>query len=307
VAAKCSPRPKTLFVTSLPSSYIDTVPVCRGCGFQHCDRLGDLPDSYFFAGLDLSEPIPGGALFRCPDCRLVFRSPILTPYQYNQLYARGSTELWSAKGRAPRTDRRLVKTYIEAQRPQGAKILDVGCNTGEFLSSLSSKYTKCGVENSEGAVRLCKDNGIRIVGDDLYKIGLLDEKFDIVTAMDVIEHTSNPSEFLQRVLHVLADDGIAVITTGDADNHIWRKLKGAFWYCGPAEHISFISERWLQSNAGVNGFRISHLQRFKYDRQSNSRTFGKLAFIYLLPLVGIQPKTWNAHLSADHLFVALRK
>jgi len=298
---------KTLSVTSRPFRCIDTVPACRGCGSPKCGKLGDLPDSHHFAGLELSEPIPGGSLFRCPDCSLVFRFPTLTQDRYNLLYARGSAELWSAKGRALRTDQQLVKAYIEAQRPQGAKILDIGCYTGEFLSSLSSKYEKCGVENSEGAVRHCKDNGIRIVGDDLYKIGLLEEKFDIVTVMDVIEHTSNPSQFLQHVLHVLADDGIALITTGDADNRIWRKLKGAFWYCGPAEHISFISEGWLQSNTRVNSFRISHLRRFKYARQSRWKTLGKLAAIYLLPLVGTQSKTWNANLSADHLFAALRR
>ena len=284
----------------------NTTPVCRGCGSQRSERLGDLPDSHRFAGLELSNSIPGGALFRCPDCHLVFRSPILTPDEYNRLYAQGSTSLWINDGETLRDDQQLVKSYIEEQRPQGAKVLDIGCYTGEFLSSLAFKYEKCGVENCAGAIRKCKERGIRVVGDDLYEIGALKERFDVVTAMDVIEHTSNPSQFLERVLHLLADEGIALITTGDADNRFWRKLKSGFWYCSPAEHISFISERWLKSNENANGFHISHLQRFKYGHVSSLKVFGKLCLIYFLPLVGMQSKTWNANLSADHLFVALR-
>jgi SAM-dependent methyltransferase len=282
-------------------------PACRSCASQSCEWLGDLPDSHQFAGLALPTAIPGGALFQCLDCGLMFRSPTLTPDEYNRLYAEGSVKLWINESGVLRGDQKLVKSYIEAQRPQGAKVLDIGCSTGEFLSSLALKYEKCGIENSVGAVRHCREHGIRVVGEDLYKISRLEEKFDVVTAMDVIEHTLNPSQFLQRVLHLLADDGIALITTGDADNRIWRKLKSAFWYCSPAEHISFVSERWLKSNAGANGFRLSHLQRFKYNHMNHFKLFGKLCLIHFLPLIGLQSKTWNANLSADHLFVALRR
>jgi 2-polyprenyl-3-methyl-5-hydroxy-6-metoxy-1,4-benzoquinol methylase len=281
--------------------------VCRGCGSGGCEWLGDLPDSHQFAGLALPNAIPGGALFRCPDCSLVFRSPTLTPNEYNRLYAEGSAKLWINDGGVLRDDQQLVKSYIEERRPQGAKVLDIGCYTGEFLSSLAFRYEKCGIENCVGAIRHCRERGIRIVAEDLYELSRLEEKFDVVTAMDVIEHTLNPSRFLKHVLHLLADGGIALITTGDADNRIWRKLKSAFWYCSPAEHISFVSERWLKSNASVNNFHISHLRRFKYGHINHLKLFGKLCFIYFLPLVGLQSKTWNANLSADHLFVALQK
>lgn len=285
----------------LPSS------MCRGCGFADCDSLGRLPDKHHFAGLTLPYEIPGGMLFRCPKCNLVFRSPILTIDQYNQLYAQASAELWQSKTTALRRDQELVKAYIETQRPQGARVLDIGCYTGEFLSALPHKYQKFGIEKCVTAIRQCEESGIRIVCNDLYAVDLVQEKFDIVTAIDVIEHTANPSQFLQCMFTVLSDDGIGVITTGDADNRIWRKMKSDFWYCSPAEHISFISERWLKSNASVNDFRIANFEKFRYRRLKKLKTLAKLALIYGLPLVGIQSKTWNADLSPDHLFAALCK
>ncbi len=288
-------------LNQLPSS------TCRGCGFEYCENLGRLPDKHHFAGLTLSYEIPGGTLIRCPECNLVFRSPILTIEQYNQLYARASVELWKSKTTELRRDQKLVKAYIETQRPQGARVLDIGCYTGEFLMALSPKYQKFGIEKCATAARLCEESGIRIVCNDLYAVDLLQEKFDVVTAIDVIEHTANPSQFLQYMFAVLSDDGTAVITTGDADNRIWRKMKSDFWYCSPAEHISFISERWLQTNASVNEFRISNLERFRYRRLRKLKSFAKLTLIYGLPLVGIRSKTWSADLSPDHLFAALRK
>jgi 2-polyprenyl-3-methyl-5-hydroxy-6-metoxy-1,4-benzoquinol methylase len=284
------------------------IPVCRGCGCKSCLRLGDLPDSREFAGIALPEAIPGGALFRCTACALVFRFPILATGQYNQLYAQASTTVWSAASGTLRMDQNLVKSYLQERWPQGARVLDIGCYTGDFLSALPARYQKFGVEQCQPAARQCERRGITILADDLYQLGALDEKFDVVTAMDVIEHTSNPRDFMSSVLSLLTDDGIALITTGDADNKIWRRVKGAFWYCANAEHISFISTRWLKASARMNHFRVSHIKRFRYMRRSPVMTVVKRMVIYARSTLGMTSKpSWTAHISADHLFAAVRR
>ena len=126
--------------------------------------------------------------------------------------------------------------------------------------------------------------------------------------MDIIEHTSNPDQFINSVLRILSDDGILLITTGDSANSIWQKVNGAFWYCTYAEHISFISEQWLQLNSGVNKFRIAHLQRFKYENRNRLKTVAKLCLIHLYRFFGWQPKSsWTAHVSMDHIFAVIRR
>ena len=274
----------------------------------NCAAIGALPERSEFAGIALQNAISGGCLYRCNDCHLVFRSPILTTVEYGQLYAQASANVWASEGSALRTDQVLEKEYLEARLPAGARVLDIGCYTGEFLSSLTDKYEKFGIEKSESAVRLCRQNGIRIIGDDLYEVSRLNEKFDVVTAMDVIEHTSNPDHFIDSVLSVLSDDGILLLTTGDSDNAIWRKVKAAFWYCTYAEHISFISEQWLHSNSRVNKFRIAHLRRFKYENRNRLKTFAQLCLIYLYAVFGKQPKpSWTAHVSMDHIFAVIQR
>lgn len=283
-------------------------PVCRGCMNQDCEPLGVLPAREEFAGISLPKAIPGGGLYRCNKCSLVFRSPILTEAEYNKLYERASAHVWVTKNPQLRTDQSLVKDYIEHCFPVGAKVLDVGCYTGEFLISLGRKHARFGIEKSESAARHAEKNGIQILRDDLYEAAQLKEKFDVVTAMDVIEHTTNPDLFLKSMLALLTDTGILIITTGDAGNRIWRTVKGTFWYCSFAEHISFISEEWLHSNAKVNNFRVAHLQRFRYETRNHLKTVAKVVLIHVCKLFARQPRSsWTAHVSADHLFAVIRR
>jgi len=45
-----------------------------------------------------------------------------------------------------------------------------------------------------------------------------ESKFDLVTALEVIEHLESPTGFLRNVARLLSQDGIAVITTPNVDN-----------------------------------------------------------------------------------------
>jgi len=185
--------------------------------------------------------------------------------------------------------------------------LDIGCYTGEFLASLPTKYEKYGIEKCASATRIARQNGLTIVGDDLYNVTLA-ERFDVIVAMDVIEHVLNPSQFLRDVLSIVSDGGIVLLSTGDSDDATWREEKAAFWYCAFAEHISFISERWLKGDSDVNGFRIEHLQNFKYEDRPYWKTVVMRSLTHLCWLFGIRPHfMWAAHKSKDHLFAALRR
>src|SRR5712671_2143573 len=99
---------------------------CRGCGRGNCESIGRLPDARQFAGLRLPKPLPGGVLYRCLSCYLVFRSPICTDEEYGHLYERASPRLWSHRPWTIRNDQELVRRHIEAEYPNAARILDVG-------------------------------------------------------------------------------------------------------------------------------------------------------------------------------------
>jgi SAM-dependent methyltransferase len=286
----------------------ETTPACRSCRQPACESLGALPDRSEFAGTALSRPLPGGMLYRCPQCRLVFRAPILTPDEYGAMYAAASAGVWAATSQELRTDQALVKAHLEASLGPGARVLDIGCFTGTLLSALGGDFRKFGIEKSADAAQVCRNAGIEIIGDDLYAVGALQDKFDAVVAMDVIEHTVDPAGFVRSALALLKDDGLLLITTGDADNPLWKRLKADFWYCLFAEHISFISPEWLRRHGPALGYRIDRVQLFTYEHVGSAKKLAKQALLWASRLLGFRPGAyWSAHLSRDHLFAVIRR
>jgi 2-polyprenyl-3-methyl-5-hydroxy-6-metoxy-1,4-benzoquinol methylase len=267
--------------------------------------LGALPNSGVFAGVSLTKPMPGGALYRCRNCKLVFRFPVLIAEEYGELYAKAGGAAWSSAAWI-RNDQALARKYITARYPMGARILDLGCWTGDFLASLPAGYQKFGIEKSEDAAECCRQRGIKIIGGDFYAANPLTEKFDAVIAMNVIEHVLDPGVFVENALNMLSSNGVLLMTTGDSGNRVWQKQKADFWYCAFAEHISFISEEWLKANALVNRFRIARVRTFKFENQFYWKAIAVRCLSYLLRALRLQlPRSWMAQASEDHLFAVL--
>ena len=87
-------------------------------------------------------------------------------------------------------------------------ILDVGCGTGANLKMLAAYGKAEGVDISPQAVEFCRQRGLDSVklgaAEDLpYK----DDSFELVTALDVIEHLDDDVAGLQEMRRVLRRDG----------------------------------------------------------------------------------------------------
>lgn len=94
--------------------------------------------------------------------------------------------------------------------PEGSKVLDVGCNSGEFMRLLQSKK-QCdvtGADISEEMVALCRQKGLNVVRCDADKLPFPDGTFDVVTLMEVLEHFHEPVPYLKEIRRVLKKDGM---------------------------------------------------------------------------------------------------
>lgn len=238
---------------------------CRVCGSMNTLSLGPLPKQTHFAGRLLKQALPESFLYECNNCFLLVRHPILTTSRYNSLYEKASSKVWPSSSVALRYDQAIVKSIIlKLNKSIGdSKVLDVGCYTAELLLSLPKQYLKYGVEMSQEAASVASKKGINIVGNDLYSIATT-EKFDIITAVNVLEHTHNPEEFIQKLILLLEPHGKLILSTGNTDNWLWKNLKNRFWYSKFPEHISFVGEKWLNNLCKNNDFKIIDTNFFSY-------------------------------------------
>ncbi len=237
-------------------------PCCPDCNFEETVLVGEILPSSNFAGNDLDSVIPGGKLFRCSDCSLLFRWPRMSKAEADELYKNGNYEVWGT-GPFERNDWKIAINWLNNNITNGS-ILDIGCSTGGFLGLLGEGWDRAGAEIERSAADKARGKGVRILAEDLEQLENLQERFDVITAFDVIEHLESPLSFLGHMLKLSSDNGVIIVSTGDTDSFMWKLLGSRNLYCITSGHISFINESWCVMAARKSGLKIEFIDRFSH-------------------------------------------
>jgi len=102
----------------------------------------------------------------------------------------------------------------------GKTALDVGCGAGlltEPLARLGAKVT--GVDASPEVIAVARDHATTMGLEIDYRVGevaALGGAFDLVTAMEVVEHVADPAAFVNALAKRVAPGGLLVMSTPNA-------------------------------------------------------------------------------------------
>lgn len=136
-------------------------------------------------------------------------------HTYEILYQTEATHWWLA------ARRNIVLDSIRQAYPgrHDLHILDAGCGTGLMLHELKPLGTAEGVDISDEALQFCRKRGLENVRNaDLLDLPFPAEQFDVVTALDVLEHLDDDTGALREFRRVLKPGGRAFIF---APAHRW--------------------------------------------------------------------------------------
>lgn len=92
---------------------------------------------------------------------------------------------------------------------KGKKILEIGCGDGGIVQYLKNENEVYAVDISKNAMKFLKQKGIKPFLADVSKEALPfdDSTFDIVIALEVLEHLKGPQYAIEEVQRVLKKDG----------------------------------------------------------------------------------------------------
>jgi SAM-dependent methyltransferase len=212
---------------------IDQLVKCRRCGFQYVNpRLrGELIFSGYTEGDD--------------------------PNYVSQLQAR---------------ERTFARSLDEIARAAGGtgRLLDIGTAAGAFVAAARARGWQAeGCEPNKWLAEWgARHYGITIRQGSVFEQDYADGSFDVVTLWDVIEHTLDPREMLERCCRLLKPGGVLVVNYPDIGSWIARAL-GRRWLFLISVHLYYFDRRTIARMLESTGFRVEavrpHWQRLELD------------------------------------------
>lgn len=200
----------------------------------------------------------------CVDCRFAF---VANPWEeYEQIY---DERYYRGRGADP-----LVDYLFELEHPSATvrqhewrgllrivqnltlvrsdtRWLDYGCGNGGLVRHVRDHAGVDAVGFDTGWIR----NQAMAAGIPFLCEAEMHSRtgyFDIITAVEVIEHVSDPLSMLRKLRAMLRPDGLLFLTTGNARPHRNRILK---WkYLNPTVHVSFFEPDTLSRALQSAGF-----------------------------------------------------
>jgi SAM-dependent methyltransferase len=107
--------------------------------------------------------------------------------------------------------RRLVTGLLEQTGARG-RTLDLGCGTGGVLQHLGGFGDAIGLDPAPEAAQYCRRRDVPMLIGSGTELPFTDRSFDIVLALDVIEHVPDDVALLREAERVLRPGGVLLVT-----------------------------------------------------------------------------------------------
>jgi 2-polyprenyl-3-methyl-5-hydroxy-6-metoxy-1,4-benzoquinol methylase len=141
--------------------------------------------------------------------------------------------------------------------PPGSQVLEVGCAHGALLAALNRKgYVCVGVEpDSRTADWTREKTGLDVRAGFFPDVSL--PKVELFLAMDVIEHSSDPLNFMRGVRDILISGGVAILQT-PIDRYDYKPPFGELFSSAfdDLEHLFIFTNRSIARLAELTGLEV---------------------------------------------------
>jgi 2-polyprenyl-3-methyl-5-hydroxy-6-metoxy-1,4-benzoquinol methylase len=199
-------------------------------------------------------------MLRCASCATLHTSVMPTSESLHDLYAAyyGEANLTAPDFVEARLGE-IARSFIPYR--QNGKLLDVGFGAGTLMEAARrAGWQPSGTEVSEAAVESAAARGFDVAQGHLADVHYPDASFDVVTAVEVLEHLTDPLALLVEIRRILRPGGLLWATTPHGRGLSARLLRTHWSVVSPPEHIQLFSMpgmRTLLRRAGYGDVRLA--------------------------------------------------
>jgi SAM-dependent methyltransferase len=199
-------------------------------------------------------------LFECENCKTLFTnrnvnlSELLKNYE-NAEYDSNLEAKYAAKT--------YVK-YLQRALPNfNGSILDIGAGDGSFLSAAQGVIatSNLGIEPSIKAIAKNQDNRVNIRNIAVEDLST-DEKFDLVTCFQTIEHLNNPREFIHNIKKFINPGGYFAVSCHNRMSLV-NKILAEKSPIFDVEHLQVFTHLGIEKLFSGLDFEIMYSRKYK--------------------------------------------
>jgi len=145
----------------------------------------------------------------------------VNPEEYRKMYEL-EDRYWYFQGRKDIIAGLLRQILPKDKRP--LRVLDVGCGTGLMLGKLKSMgYDPVGVDLHSLSMQYCRKRGTqKLLQADVTHLPFINDSFDLILALDLIEHVQQDRALLKEFYRICAPGGRVLITV-PAHPFLWSE------------------------------------------------------------------------------------
>lgn len=235
-------------------------------------------------------------LARCPGCGLIFvrPQPVFDAQERDLLY--GDTyfgaqymRFYADAAAEPSNESFDERMRLILRHKKSGSLLDIGCAAGGFLAFMRDRgWSVRGVELSSPVSAKARSKGLDVLTGDISSVDLPVGFFDVVCAGDILEHASDPLDFLLRTRSFLKEDGILYLALPRADSlyyrfYLWLARFNHRNYFVLPHHLWHFSQKSLKALLSRAGWRV--LEVHGASSKILDRGFGRRVFGWTLQVV----------------------
>jgi 2-polyprenyl-3-methyl-5-hydroxy-6-metoxy-1,4-benzoquinol methylase len=238
---------------------------------QAADRSARVRTACPVCGDDRHQPLYakyGYMVVACPGCRVRYVNPRPTPEQLKRFYREqyfvgdesGTIHL---QHRDIKLGSARLRLALAREFSGKGSLLDIGCGGGLLVQAATEEgWTAIGMDPSASGLRAARRaSPVRLVAGQLESAPFKSRRFEVITAMDVLEHVFSPETSLQAARQLLAPNGLLLIETPNMAGWLPRLLGSHHPWVRPPEHLTYFTPDTLRRLLEHTGFRIERLQQ----------------------------------------------